>query len=588
MNLPPDTAGEKAKKTFSPVYLAILSTVFLIILGINGFLEVNRTKKGFYSLLEREATVLIQHFEKNAKEAFTAIQEGENSRGTQLTSSFGAAFYGFEELAAEYLLDAAHQIDQMNEERPLSRSDLQTLAGQYGIGSVEIYDSEGGLVVEWPAGPGPRKEHSRTTSMFNVLIESSRPVWIDLSGKSIPSKGQGQWFSVAVRRRTSPGIVALYLDERQMKNLFRQFALQRAISDVGLREGILYLSVQDTSLITLAHTNQSLVGRREESPFLKNSLQSKQPPSRLFRGEKGEEIFEVAKPFNINGKPAGLIRVGFSASEISPILNQIKKNVALSILFFLILGVSAVTLIWVNRNRHLKRMELLENRVRLTERLSSLGHLAAGVAHEIRNPLNAIGMGLQRLRREFLPQELSQREEYLAFTKVIHKEVGRVNGIIEQFLSLSRPFELDLHDSSVQDLLKDLAVLFQEEASSKKIRIQTDCPSNLPPVRMDTEKLTQALVNIMKNAMEAMEKGGVLGIEARRYRDRVEITVADSGPGIGPGQMGKIFNYYYTTKEKGSGLGLPIAHRIVEAHGGQIRVESPAESGTRVTVVLPT
>ena len=89
-------------------------------------------------------------------------------------------------------------------------------------------------------------------------------------------------------------------------------------------------------------------------------------------------------------------------------------------------------------------MEELEDRVRLTERLSSLGHLAAGVAHEIRNPLNAIGMGLQRLRREFPPQEPSKREEYLSFTEVIHKEVKRVNGIIEQFLSLSRPFQLDL------------------------------------------------------------------------------------------------------------------------------------------------
>ena len=289
----------------------------------------------------------------------------------------------------------------------------------------------------------------------------------------------------------------------------------------------------------------------------------------------------------MNSKPAGLIRVGFSSKEIYPVLSQIKKNVALSILFFLFLGITAVTLIWVNQNRHVKRMKELEDRVRLTERLSSLGHLAAGVAHEIRNPLNAIGMGIQRLRREFVPQETSKREEYLSFTEVIHKEVRRVNGIIEQFLSLSRPFQLDLRLSSLQELLRNLVILFQEEAAARDIRVQTEWHSDLPLLKIDSGKLTQAFVNIMKNGMEAMEKGGVLRIEAHSFKDRVEVAVSDSGSGIPEDQIGKIFNYYYTTKEKGAGLGLPIAHQIIEAHSGRLKVESRVGSGTKLTVTLP-
>ncbi len=104
---------------------------------------------------------------------------------------------------------------------------------------------------------------------------------------------------------------------------------------------------------------------------------------------------------------------------------------------------------------------------------------------------------------------------------------------------------------------------------------------------MDEEKLTQALINIMKNGMQAMEQGGVLRIEAHGLRERVEITISDSGTGIPPDQMEKIFNYYYTTKEKGVGLGLPIAHRIIEAHQGQLKVESQIGIGTKVTIVLP-
>jgi signal transduction histidine kinase len=231
-------------------------------------------------------------------------------------------------------------------------------------------------------------------------------------------------------------------------------------------------------------------------------------------------------------------------------------------------------------------MKEMEDRIQLAERISSLGHLAAGVAHEIRNPLNAMGMGLQRLKREFLPPDESKREEYISFTELILKEVRRVNDIIEQFLTLSRPFQLNLKESSLQDLLNHLVTLFQEETSSLGIRLQSEISSDLPLLAIDPEKLTQALINIMKNGFQAMGQGGILRVETKSLKDRVEVTISDSGSGILPEQMEKIFNYYYTTKEKGVGLGLPIAHRIIEAHGGQLKIESRVGSGTKVTVTL--
>jgi signal transduction histidine kinase len=196
-------------------------------------------------------------------------------------------------------------------------------------------------------------------------------------------------------------------------------------------------------------------------------------------------------------------------------------------------------------------------------------------------------MGLQRLKREFLPEEDSKKEAYLSFTEVILKEIRRVNEIIEQFLTLSRPFQLSLKISSLQDLLQNLTTLLQEEASSLGIVLQTEWNEDLPPIKMDSEKLTQALINIMKNGMQAMEKGGVLRIQTHSLKDHVSVVISDSGSGIPPDQMEKIFNYYYTTKEKGVGLGLPIAHRIIEAHGGQLKVESKAGTGTKVTITLP-
>jgi len=571
----------KIKRGFSPIYLAIFSGIILIILIVNGILEINRTKDGFYRLLEREGIVLIQHFEKNIQEAFASLQLIESAPGRQpLNPPLSGFLYGLEESVAEHLVEAAYRLDQLDKERPLNSSDFQSLMNQYPLASIEIYDSKGNLMRGSPSSI-PSHEKKR---LLQDLIEKRRSVVIDLFGKPL---SEDQPFSIGVWRKANQGIIILHLDGKQMRTLFRQFAIQRAISDIGLREGILYLSVHDAQLNTLGHTDPGFVEKKEEDPFLKGSLQSPKPLSRLFQAKKGEEVFEVVKSFSFKDQPMGLIRIGYSSKEIHPLLSQIKKNVGLSIFFFLILGISAITLIWVNQNRHLRKMKEMEDRIQRTERLSSLGHLAAGVAHEIRNPLNAIGMGLQRIKREFLPTDESKKEEYLSFTELIFKEIRRVNEIIEQFLTLSRPSQPNLKSSSLQDLLRHLVTLLQEEASSEGIRIQGEMNSDLPFIKMDSEKLTQALMNIMKNGMQAMEKGGVLRIETQAFKDRVEVSISDSGSGIPADQMEKVFDYYYTTKEKGVGLGLPIAHRIIEAHGGRLHMDSQVGAGTKVTITLP-
>ena len=573
--------GNRIKSGFPPIYLAILCGIILTILIINGILEINRTKNGFYLLLRREGIVLIQHFEKNIQESLTTLELLENPSGSSYpTSLLSGNLYGLDESVAEYLLEAAHRVDQMDRAKPLTPSDLQSLADQYLVTSIEIYDTKGNLLRGSPK-PSPI---STKEGLLRELIEEKRSVAIDLFGKPL---SEGHWFSIAILRKITPGMIAFHLNGEQMKRLFRQFAIQRSISDMNLREGILFISVQDSHLNTLASTDSGSIEKKEEDPFLISALRSDQPLSRLQESKKGEEIFEVTKSFSFKKERIGLIRIGYSVKEIYPVLNHIKKNVILSISFFLILGISAITLIWVNQNRHLKKMKEMEDRIQLADRLSSLGHLAAGVAHEIRNPLNAMGMGLQRLRREFLPQEESKKEEYLSFTDLILKEVRRVNEIIEQFLTLSRPFQLNLKASSLQDLLRNLIALFKEEASSQGINLQTEMRDELPLIKMDIEKLTQALINIMKNGMQAMEQGGILRIETHPFKDRVDVVISDSGSGISPDQMEKIFNYYYTTKENGVGLGLPIAHRIIEAHGGQLKVESKVGVGTKVIVTLP-
>jgi signal transduction histidine kinase len=571
----------KIRRSFSPIYLGIFSGVILVILIINGLLEIHRTKNGFYLLLEREAIVLIQYLEKNIQEALAPLRWMEDGPGKpSLPPPVPGLFFDLEGSVAEYLLEALHRVDQLEREKPLNPTELQSLIDQYRIASIELYDSMGKPLKGWPSPfLSPEKK-----LFLRELTEKKPPVALNLFGKPLT---EDQLFSIAIWRRGVPEIIALYLNGGQMKTLLRHFGIRRSLSDIRLREGIVYVSVQDTFLNTIAHTDPTYIGRRVEDEFLKSTFRDSRVFSRHYQSAQGEEIFEVARAFSLKEEFEGLIRIGYSPKEIQPVLSQIKKNVALSIFFFLILGISATTLIGVNQTRHLRKIKDMEARIQLAERLSSLGHLAAGVAHEIRNPLNAISMGLQRLKREFLPQVEAKKDEYTSFVELILKEIKRVNEIIEQFLSLSRPFQLHLIKSPLQNLLKDLIPLIQEEAAPLGITLQTEISAELPAIEMDPEKLTQALINIMKNGMQAMGQGGTLRIETRLIKDAVEVTITDSGSGIPPDQMEKIFNYYYTTKEKGVGLGLPIAHRIIEAHGGQLNIESRVGAGTKVTVTLP-
>lgn len=281
----------KIKRSFSPIYLGILSGILLIILIINGLLEINRTKNGFYLLLEREAIVLIQHFEKNIQDALTSLQWMEGGPGKHsLGPPVSGLFFGLEDSIAEYLLEAIHRVDQIDREKPLNPPDLQTLIDQFHIASIEIYDSKGSLLRGWPTPfSSPEKK-----LLLRELIEKKRPVAIDLFSKPLSEE---HLFSIAIWRRVNPGIIALYLNGEQMKRLLQQFAIQRAISDIGLREGILYISVQDISLNTLAHTDPSFIDKKEEDSFLKNSLQNTKVLSRHYQSAKGEEIFEVLKSF---------------------------------------------------------------------------------------------------------------------------------------------------------------------------------------------------------------------------------------------------------------------------------------------------
>jgi signal transduction histidine kinase len=248
------------------------------------------------------------------------------------------------------------------------------------------------------------------------------------------------------------------------------------------------------------------------------------------------------------------------------------------------LGVLGLAAIFYVQHRHLREVAALEAEMDRRKQLSTLGNMAAAVAHEIRNPLNAVSMGLQRLRAEHEPKEV---EEYRTLLDVVQAEVRRLNSIVEDFLSLARPLSLRVEPLAVPALLDEVVGLIQGEARAAGIEIHRDVPRALPALQADRDRIVQVLLNLLLNALQAMPGGGRLTLAAQVSGDRLTIGVSDTGRGIAADVLPRLFEPYVTTKAKGMGLGLAIARRIAEAHGGRIEAENRPEGGSRFRLVLP-
>ncbi len=223
-----------------------------------------------------------------------------------------------------------------------------------------------------------------------------------------------------------------------------------------------------------------------------------------------------------------------------------------------------------------------------SERMKALTLLAAGVAHEIGNPLNAVTIHLQLLEREL--EELSDpstRENLTELVEISKREVHRLDRIITQFLRAIRPSIPDRKPVEMERMLDETLELMQHEVSNRRILVEREQAKGLPTVPADETQVKQAFFNIIKNALQAMGDGGILKIRTEVTSRFVSICFEDNGPGIAPDDLGAIYEAYHTTKEEGSGLGLMIVQRILRDHGGEIEICSTPERGTAFTLHFP-
>jgi two-component system, sporulation sensor kinase E len=227
-----------------------------------------------------------------------------------------------------------------------------------------------------------------------------------------------------------------------------------------------------------------------------------------------------------------------------------------------------------------------ETQLRRAESLAALTTLAAGVAHEINNPLGSISIRIQLLEK-LVKAESRDAPAMLKHLGVVNEEIDRLKHIVVDFLFAVRPMDIQLLSEDPAELMEEIAEFAQPEAEKQGINLKLEVGNNLPQVLMDKRHMKQALLNLIQNALAAMTDGGTLGLKAEYSDDEVRLSVSDTGSGIPEELLTKIFEPYFTTKKSGTGLGLTITFKIIKEHSGEISLQSKEGKGSTFTIHLP-
>src|SRR5215470_9898469 len=277
---------------------------------------------------------------------------------------------------------------------------------------------------------------------------------------------------------------------------------------------------------------------------------------------EGDELSETAAEVELD-TTQGVKRVGVSVQAIQEGAEKMGALVTL---------------------RDLDSIESINTQLQVSERLAALGRITAGVAHEVKNPLNSMRLWLENLKEALPPEQEASAHQAV---QVLDKEIDRLDAVVKRFLDFTRPMEVKLEQTQLSQLLKEVLEVARPQLQKANIDVAQSLPASVPEVFVDRDLLKQAVLNLVLNAVDAMPGGGQIKMELSRRGEMAEIAVGDTGKGIPPENRQKVFQLFFTTRPGGSGIGLASTFRIVQLHNGSIDFTTEVGRGTTFRIELP-
>lgn len=367
------------------------------------------------------------------------------------------------------------------------------------------------------------------------------------------------------RRADEYGVVNIKIDRlgRQMRDVKEVFTAMKENLDQlmeSLQDGLI-LFTRDSRVVLVSSSAERFVGR----------------PRNEILGHTVEDIFKL------DGRLGTVVLDAFALHQSLPqreVELQNGQRVQIALDFISERGERIGALLTMRDAESVRR---IENEIELSHRLASIGRLTSGVAHEVKNPINAIVVHLELLREKMREGRPDTRRHM----DIISKEIHRLDRVVQTLVDFNRPVELRLKTTDLRRVLEEVTQLATPEAAQNGVSIATQLGTEPLPVLIDYDLVKQALDNVVLNGVQAMSEGGTLRITARRDDKAATVEVRDAGPGIPPEIRDKIFNLYFTTKKTGSGIGLAMTYRVLQMHHGSLDFETELGSGTSFRLCLP-
>jgi signal transduction histidine kinase len=563
-----------------PLAVAIVSAIFVVLILTTGFLEIRRSENNLIAFMQDQALSTIGVLQRLTEENLKSIIATPEKKASSIkNASQDEASYS-KKWVIEAITKMALTLDDQWKKGKINNDYLHKFAVDNNFFYIGLLNAQGNAVHQSGAlqtdllNPGDLVKNGKKLTTLELLEKIREKHKIGFVG---------------LRRKDNSGTVVINLDKAGLIYWSLKVAGEKGMNKIGEGHGIVYMQIINDQTKLLSSAGQFAPSLSKNDLKLEEILAGRAKIASRKVNFDDHKILDVVAPLFVDKKIVGIVRIGINRSSMDKSIAENRQHIFVFMFLIVVIALLSMWLLYHDQNRHLAGIVEMERQLEKAERLSSLGQLAAGVAHEIRNPLNAISIAAQRLKRDFVPSDPQKEADFQNLSGVIKDEIKRLNSTIEEFLTFSKSRRLDFSKFSITEVLQKIVNLIREEASTRGITIETTWRENPALISMDVNKLQQAFLNLIKNAMESItEAEGKITITVDKHGKNYIITrISDTGCGMTAEEIEKIFSPEYTTKEKGVGLGIPLAFEIIRGHGGDIQVISRKGKGTIFEVILP-